>query len=70
MRIDRREVAAIFVGGIVGALGRLGMVELVLPHPGQWPSATFTVNIAASLVAGFLAVAVATNLVRRARLTA
>ena len=131
MRIDRRELAAIFLGGIIGALARLGLVEALGPAPGEWPWATFVANVvgalalgyfttrlqerlplsayrrpflgtglcgalttfstmqlellelldhgdgglaaayaAASLTAGFLAVAATTNLVRRARLTA
>jgi fluoride exporter len=54
MRIDRRELAAIFVGGMLGALGRFGMVEALLPHPGQWPWATFIVNVAGAFVLGYL----------------
>ena len=128
---DRRELAAILAGGIVGAMARAELADL-LPHaPTAWPWATFIVNIAGafalgyfvtrlqerlplsayrrpllgtgfcgalttfstmqvellrildagdvglaaayagvSVVAGFLALALATNLVRRARLTA
>ena len=128
---DLRELAAIFAGGFAGALARAGLVE-ALPHSaGQWPWATFVVNVVGafalgyfvtrlqerlppsayrrpllgtglcgalttfstmqlellrmldgehfglavayacvSVLAGFLAVAVATNLVRRARVTA
>ncbi len=119
---------AVFAGGFLGAVARAGLAE-ALPHdPGQWPWATFIVNIvgafalgyfttrlqerlplssyrrpflgtgvcgglttfstmqlelltmieadvtlalayaAASVVGGFLAIAVATNMVRRARL--
>jgi CrcB protein len=54
MRIDRRELAAIFVGGMLGALGRFGMVEALPPHPGQWPWATFVVNVAGAFVLGYL----------------
>jgi CrcB protein len=130
VRVDRREIAAVFAGGFTGALARAGVLE-ALPHAaGDWPWATFLVNIAgtfalgyfttrlqerlpqsayrrpllgtgfcgalttfstmqlellnmldrdryalaalyvvASLAAGFAAIAVATNLVRRARLT-
>ena len=130
VKLDARELAAIFAGGFLGAIARAELVE-ALPHdPGEWPWATFVVNVAgafllgyfvtrlqerlplsayrrpflgtgfcgalttfstmqlellrmldgshvglaagyaaASIVAGFLAVAVATNLVRRARLT-
>jgi fluoride exporter len=131
LHIDRRELAAIFAGGFLGAVARAELAE-ALPHDsGQWPWATFVVNVAGafllcyfvtrlqerlplsayrrpllgtglcgalttfstmqvellrmldddrialalsyaagSVVAGFAAVALATNLVRRARLTA
>ena len=43
--LDRRELAAIFAGGAVGASARTGLVDLAPTHPGQWPGATFAVNI-------------------------
>jgi fluoride exporter len=128
VRVDRRELVAIFAGGCLGAVARAGLAE-ALPHdPGRWPWATFIVNLvgafalgyfttrlqerlplssyrrpflgtgvcgglttfstmqlelltmikadpalaaayaAASVIGGFLAIAVATNMVRRARL--
>jgi fluoride exporter len=127
---DRREAAAIFAGGFVGAAARAELAQALPTGTGQWPWATFIVNIvgafllgyfttrlqerlplsayrrpllgtgfcgglttfstmqiellgmldagqltlalgyaAASILAGFAAVALATNLVRRARLT-
>ena len=54
MRVDRRELAAIFIGGAIGALARYGLVE-ALPHDaGAWPWATFTVNVAGALALGYL----------------
>jgi len=131
LRADRRELAAIFIGGFIGAVARAGLVELLPQDPSQWPWSTFVANLvgafllgyfttrlqerlplsafrrpflgtglcgalttfstmqlellrmldgehfflaaayaAVSVVAGFLAVAVATNLVRRARVAA
>lgn len=131
MRTDRRELAAIFFGGFIGAIARAGLVELLPHHPSEWPWPTFIANLVGafllgyfttrlqerlplsayrrpllgtglcgalttfstmqlellrmldgehvalavayagvSVLAGFLAVAVATNLVRRARVTA
>jgi fluoride exporter len=54
MRVDRRELAAIFVGGFFGALARLGLVEALPPHPGSWPWATFVANIAGAFALGYL----------------
>ena len=53
MRVDRRELAAIFLGGVIGALARLGLVEALAPSPGQWPWATFTVNVLGALALGY-----------------
>jgi CrcB protein len=54
VRVDRRELAAIFVGGAIGALARYGLAE-ALPHdPGTWPWATFAVNVAGALALGYL----------------
>lgn len=131
MHRDRRELAAIFAGGFLGAVARAGVGEALPYTAGAWPWATFAVNLlgafalgwfttrlqeglplssyrrpflgtgfcgalttfstmqvdlldmvdagavglalayaVVSVVAGFAAVAVATNLVRRARLAA
>ena len=111
MRVDRRELAAIFAGGVIGALVRLGLVgalalgyfttrlqerlplsayrrpflgtglcgalttfstlqlELLqmLDHGEGGLAAGYAV---ASVAAGLLAIALTTNLVRRARLAA
>jgi CrcB protein len=54
MRVDRRELAAIFVGGILGALARYGLVQAWPPQPASWPWATFVVNIAGAFALGYL----------------
>jgi CrcB protein len=54
VRVDRRELAAIFVGGAIGALARYGMAEALPHHRGSWPWATFAVNIAGALLLGYL----------------
>jgi CrcB protein len=52
-RIDARELAAIFAGGCVGGVLRAAVAE-TLPHgPGQWPWATFLVNILGALLLGY-----------------
>ncbi len=54
MRVDRRELAAIFIGGCLGALARFGLVEALPPHPGSWPWATFIANVAGAFALGYL----------------
>jgi CrcB protein len=54
MSLVRMRAAAILIGGAAGALAR-GAVAEALPHdPGQWPWATFSVNIAGALLLGWL----------------
>jgi CrcB protein len=53
MRVDRRELAAIFAGGFIGAIAR-GLLDEALPaDPGQWPWATFVVNLAGAALLGY-----------------
>ena len=53
MNVDRRELAAIFAGGFVGAIAR-GLLAKALPHGAdQWPWATFIVNIAGAALLGY-----------------
>jgi CrcB protein len=53
MRLDRRELAAIFAGGFVGAVAR-GELGEVLPYErGGWPWATFVVNIVGAFLLGY-----------------
>jgi fluoride exporter len=52
-RLDGRELAAIFTGGCIGALGRAGLAVAAAPPPGHWPWPTFTVNIAGALLLGY-----------------
>jgi fluoride exporter len=54
LSVDRRELAAIFVGGVLGAVARLGLVEALPPHPGTWPWATFVANVAGAFALGYL----------------
>ena len=52
-RFDHRELAAIFAGGVVGALGRVGLSE-ALPHgAGAWPWATFVANLLGAALLGW-----------------
>jgi fluoride exporter len=51
--VDRRELGAIFLGGMLGALVRAGLAE-ALPDPGVgWPWATFVVNVVGAALLGY-----------------
>ena len=52
---DVREVAAIFAGGAVGALGRAGLVQWHPPPAGHWPWVTFAANVAGAFLLGYFA---------------
>jgi len=52
MAYDRRELAAVFVGGALGTLARAGLEEFAGPDPGQWPWPTFTANIVGAFLLG------------------
>jgi len=52
-RFDRRELGAIYVGGVIGALARVGLSE-ALPHGvDAWPWATFIVNMVGAALLGW-----------------
>jgi CrcB protein len=52
-RFDRRELAAIFAGGFLGAVARAELGELLPYDAGGWPWATFAVNIAGAFLLGY-----------------
>jgi CrcB protein len=52
MTFDRRELAAIFAGGFVGAVVRAGVAEALAVGHG-WPWATFIVNLAGAFALGY-----------------
>ncbi len=50
---DLRRLAAIYIGGVLGALARVGLAE-AFPHgQGEWPWATFAVNMLGALMLGY-----------------
>jgi fluoride exporter len=53
VRFDRRELAAIFAGGFLGAIARAELSVALPAHPGQWPWATFIVNILGAFALGY-----------------
>ncbi len=56
MRLSRhpgRVLAAIYAGGVVGALLRVGLAEAFPPAAGTWPWPTFAVNMVGALALGY-----------------
>jgi fluoride exporter len=53
VRFDHREFAAIFGGGFVGAVARAELIEALPYQPGQWPWATFVVNVVGAALLGY-----------------
>jgi CrcB protein len=53
--LDRRELAAIFLGGMLGALARVGLARAFPALPGSWPWATFAINVTGSFALGYFA---------------
>ena len=51
-RFDPGRLAAIYAGGVVGALARVGLAEAVPHGAASWPWATFAVNMAGALLLG------------------
>jgi CrcB protein len=60
-----RELAAVFVGGALGALARTGVSEAWPVGAGQWPWATFAANVAGCLALGAVLVLTAPGTARR-----
>jgi CrcB protein len=48
--VARLRALSILAGGAVGALARAGLAEAMPPDPGEWPWATFAVNLAGVVV--------------------
>jgi fluoride exporter len=54
LSVGQARIVAIMAGGAIGTLARAGLAE-VLPHrAGQWPWATFVVNLAGAFILGWL----------------
>jgi CrcB protein len=53
VRVDGRELAAIFAGGCVGAIARAELAEALPVGAGGWPWATFIVNVAGAFALGY-----------------
>ncbi len=54
MNVDRRELTVVFVGGAIGALARVGLIEVWPPAPTAFPWLVFAINIAGAFILGFV----------------
>lgn len=52
-RHPKRKLAAIYLGGTLGALIRVGLAEAFPHDPSAWPWPTFAVNMAGALLIGY-----------------
>jgi len=52
-RHPKRKLAAIYLGGILGALIRVGPAEAFPQDPSTWPWPTFAVNLIGALLIGY-----------------
>lgn len=50
---DRRELAAVFAGGALGATARAVLETAVAPDPSQWPWPTFAANVVGAFLLGY-----------------
>jgi CrcB protein len=53
VRLDPRELLAVFAGGAVGAGLRALLAQALTTPGGGWPWATFVVNVVAAFVLGY-----------------
>jgi len=54
-RVDKRELAAIFAGGMVGAVLRVWVSNQLTSTATQWPWAVFIINITGSAALAYFA---------------
>lgn len=50
---DLRRLIAIYAGGVIGALARVGLAQATPHGPGGWPWGTFAVNMLGALLLGY-----------------
>jgi CrcB protein len=54
LSVGQARIAAILAGGAIGTLARAGLAQALPHHAGQWPWATFVVNLAGAFILGWL----------------
>jgi CrcB protein len=53
--LDKRELAAIFLGGAGGAVARVWLGRAFAAPAGTWPWATFCINVSGAFILGYVA---------------
>ena len=53
LSVGQARIAVIMAGGAIGTLARAGLAEAVPHQSGQWPWATFIVNIVGAFALGY-----------------
>jgi CrcB protein len=53
VKADRRELAAIFLGGALGAVARVALVEAGAADGTHWPWPTFAANVLGAFLLGY-----------------
>lgn len=54
LSVGQARIAAIVTGGAIGTVARAGVAEALPVRAGQWPWATFIVNLVGSFILGWL----------------
>ena len=57
-RLTAKDIALVFAGGIIGTASRYAVTELIGAY-GEWPMATFAINVIGAFVLGLLIEALA-----------
>ena len=52
MTLDRRQLAAIYVGGVLGAVARVALAQAFPAGPAGWPWITLIINLSGTFVLG------------------
>ncbi len=54
MKLDRNELAVIFLGGAAGALARVGLTRAFPVTAGHWPWTVLVINVAGAFLLGYI----------------
>ncbi len=63
--LDRRRLAAIFLGGVAGTLLRVWLGQRFAGQPSEWPWVTFAINVSGCFALGCIATRLPLSAYRR-----